>query len=273
MSRAARGGGIDRLRWWQVDMEHAHDVHALVSEIKPGIVFHLGGHVTAAPEVELVESTFHSLLVSTVNLLGAVTRTGCRRLVLTGSLEEPRGDAASATPTSPYAAAKWAAGGYARMFHRLYQTPAVIVRPFYTYGPAQPEHRVIPYTILCYLRGVQPRLSSARRRLDCVYVDDVIEGLVLAACRPGLEGATVDLGSGQAVSVSDVVLRIKDLAGSSVEPAFGVEADRPADETRVADAAHAFRALGWRASTGLDAGLARTVAWYRDRQPIGGNQS
>lgn len=272
VSRTAHDGALDGLRWWQVDMEQADDVDALVRQVKPAIVFHLGGHVTAAPEVELVESTFRSLLASTVNLLGAVTATGCRRLVLTGSLEEPRGDAAITTPSSPYAAAKWAACGYARMFHRLYRTPTVIVRPFYTYGPAQPEHRVIPYAILCYLRGVQPRLSSARRRLDWVYVDDLVEGLLRAGCRPGLEGATIDLGSGQAVSVRDVVLRIKDLTGSSVEPTFGVEPDRPADETRVADTAHAFGALGWRAATGLDTGLARTIAWYRDRLPSEGNQ-
>jgi nucleoside-diphosphate-sugar epimerase len=158
------------------------------------------------------------------------------------------------------------------MFHRLYQTPTVIVRPFYTYGPGQPEHRMIPYTILCYLRGMRPRLSNARRRLDWVYVDDVIEGLLLAACRPGLEGSTIDLGSGQAVSVRDVVFRIKDLTGSFLDPEFGVEPDRPADETRVADTADTWRALGWRALTGLDAGLARAVAWYRDQRPVRRNQ-
>jgi nucleoside-diphosphate-sugar epimerase len=248
-------------------MEDPEEVRTLLDEVKPDLVFHLGGHVTAAANLELVTSTFQSLLASTVTLLTEATRVGCRRLVLAGSLEEPIGLAAEATPTSPYGAAKWAAGAYARMFHALYGTPAVILRPFMAYGPGQPEHRVVPHAIRSYLRGVPPRLSSARRRFDWVFVDDVVDALLLAAHRPGLEGATIDLGSGQAVTVRDVVMRIKEIVGSLLEPEFGTEPDRPGNETRVADTAHTRAILGWRATIPLDAGLARAVAWYR-AQPL-----
>ncbi len=262
----------DGLRWWQVDIADREAVHALLTEVKPAVVFHLSGRVTGMPDLELVEPTFHSLLASTVSVLTAATRIGCRRIVLTGSLEEPRGDAAVVAPTSPYAAAKWATTGYARMFHRLYQTPTVVVRPFFTYGPGQPEHRVVPYTILSYLRGARPRLSSGCRRLDWVYLDDVIAGLLLTACRPGLEGSTIELGSGEAIPVRDVVLRIKERVGSPLDPEFGVEPDRPTEDTRVADTEHTFTRLGWRATTTLDTGLARTVAWYRDQHVARWNQ-
>jgi nucleoside-diphosphate-sugar epimerase len=264
----SRTGGTDRgadgVRWWRVNLEDSDAVQTLLNEVKPAIIFHLAGRVTGAPDLELVAATFSSLLASTVTLLSAATRIGCRRIVLTGSLEEPRGDTAMAAPASPYAAAKWAAGGYARMFHRLYQTPTVVVRPFFTYGPAQPGHRVVPYTILSYLHGRPPRLSSGSRQLDWVYLDDVIDGLLLAACRPGLEGCTIELGSGHAVAVRDVAMLIKELVGSPLEPEFGAEAERPADETRVADIAPTFARLGWRALTTLDTGLALTVAWYRN---------
>jgi UDP-glucose 4-epimerase len=265
VSRVPRADRADGLCWWRLDMADFEAVRNLFDEVKPTTVFHLGGRVTAAPGLDLVQSTFHSLLASTVNLLTAAAQVGCRRVVVTGSLEEPLGNSAEPIPSSPYAAAKWAANGYARMFHRLYETPVVIVRPFFTYGPAQPEHRVIPYTILSYLRGGRPKLSSGQRRLDWVYVDDVIDGLLLAGSRPAIEGATIDLGSGEPVSVRDVVIRIRDLLGSSADPDFGAEPDRPLSAPRGADIGAAFSTLGWRAVTTLDAGLACTVEWYRRR--------
>lgn len=268
VSRAARAGAPDGLHWRQAHLEDPSEAQALFRDLQPSIVFHLGGRVTGAPDLDLVGATFQSLLATSVGLLTAAARSGCRRLVLLGSLEEPRGDAA-ATPTSPYAAAKWAVSAYARLFHHLYRTPAVIVRPFYTYGPGQPEHRVIPHAILSYLRGEAPRLASGRRRLDCVYLDDVIDGLIRSAVYPGLEGTTLELGAGVATPIREVVLRIKKLVGSPLAPEFGVEADRPAGRARVASTKEALAALGWRATTSLDAGLARTVAWYRD-QPAAG---
>jgi nucleoside-diphosphate-sugar epimerase len=84
-----------------------------------------------------VVPAFHSLLGSTLNLLAAVDELGCGRVVLTGSLTEPRSSGDEVVPSSPYAAAKWASTAYARMFHALYGTPVVIVRPFMAYGRAR----------------------------------------------------------------------------------------------------------------------------------------
>jgi len=81
--------------------------------------------------------------VSTVNLLTVAANIGCRRIVLLASLEEPEPGHTDAAP-APYAAAKWTSGTYGRMFHKLYQTPVVLVRPFMTYGPRQDVRKIIP---------------------------------------------------------------------------------------------------------------------------------
>jgi UDP-glucose 4-epimerase len=264
VSRLARSAGSDRLRWWQSNLEDVDAVRALLGSVKPDVIFHLGGLVNGAPEPGLVLPTFHSLLTSTVNILSVATELGCRRLVLAGSLEEPQGGV-DATPASPYGAAKWAASGYGRMFHRLYQAPVVILRTFMTYGPGQPEWKVIPYSILSLLEGRAPEISSGERCLDWVYVDDVVDGFVRAGSVPGVEGMTLDLGSGRTASIRDVVMRVAALVGSRVAPLFGARPDRPVQGTRVADAAGALAALGWGPRTGLDEGLARTVPWFRRR--------
>src|SRR6185436_20379534 len=61
-SRAARTSDDHRLRWWQSDLASDESARALVREIRPDVIFHLAGQVSAAPDVSLVVSAFRSLL-------------------------------------------------------------------------------------------------------------------------------------------------------------------------------------------------------------------
>ena len=185
--------------WWQADMSDLSTARRLLAAVRPDIVFHLAGSVGASPNLELVLPTYQSLLSSTVNILISATEAGVRRTILAASYPVP--GEKEPTPSSPYAAAKWAAAGYGRMFHSLYQTPVVIVRPFTTYGPAQATSKLIPSVTLSLLRGEVPKLSSGRRSADWVYIGDVIEGLLTAAIGPEIDGKTIDLGSGSLVSI------------------------------------------------------------------------
>jgi nucleoside-diphosphate-sugar epimerase len=236
-------------------------VRSLFDAIRPSIVYHLSGAVTAATALELVEPVFRSLLLSTVNVLVSAAQCGQPRVILAASLEEPR--TVDAVPASSYAAAKAAAGAYGRMFNALYGVPVVQVRPFMTYGPAQPVSKVIPHVITSLLDGRTPRLGSGRRPVDWVYVDDVMDGMVTAATHAGVEGETIDLGSGTLVTVREVVEIIVELMQPGVRPVFDPAADRPVDVTRVADLEQAKRLIGWAPATGLREGLARTIDWYR----------
>src|SRR6185503_7168274 len=71
-SRAARTSDGEQLRWWQSDLASDGSARALLREIRPDVIFHLAGQVSAAPAASLVLPAFHSLLRSTLNLLSAV---------------------------------------------------------------------------------------------------------------------------------------------------------------------------------------------------------
>jgi UDP-glucose 4-epimerase len=249
--------------WWKADMADLSTARRVFAAVNPDIVYHLAGSVGASPDFDLVVPAYHSLLTSTVNLLVAATESGCRRVVLSGSLTEPAVDCPNPNPSSPYAAAKWAASGYGRMFHSLFRTPVVILRPFMVYGPAQAPSKLIPSVTLSLLRRSAPRISSGKQRADWVYVDDVIDGFVAAATAPAIEGATIDLGSGSLVSVRAIVEQLVAIVGTDIEPVFGAVADRPRENEIEADTAHALAALAWSQKTSLERGLRRTVEWYR----------
>jgi nucleoside-diphosphate-sugar epimerase len=256
-------GAKDGTHWWRGDLADFETARTIVSSIKPDFVFHLASHVSGARSLDNVIPTFRSNLMTTVNILSAATETGCTRVVLTSSLEEC--DGPQPIPSSPYAAAKWAGGGYARMFHALYQLPVVILRVFMVYGPAQQDlSKLVPYVTLSLLRGEAPRLASGQREVDWIYVDDVVDGILASSCAAAIDGCTIDIGSGQLVSIRGVVEQLVRTIKPSVEPLFGAIADRPLEQVRVANTANSFETLRWKPNTSLSEGLQNTVRWYRE---------
>jgi nucleoside-diphosphate-sugar epimerase len=263
VSRTFENDQSENPRWWKVDLENYAATKNLFQGIKPHVVFHLSGQATGDPDIRHVLPTFRSQLLATVHLLTVSAEIGCRRIILTGSLTEPQAGQVDSPPTSPYAASKWASNAFGRMFQCLYQTPVVIVRPFMVYGPKQNPKKVIPYAIQSLLRGDPPKLTSGKWRADWIYVDDVIDGFIAAGEVPGIEGSTIDLGTGQLVSVEAMIREVVEILGLSIEPQFGALSSRLSEEVRVADLEHTRRVLGWQPKISVHEGLKRTVEWHR----------
>jgi UDP-glucose 4-epimerase len=246
--------------WHTVDLCDPEATAQVIRSTCPDIVFHLASAVTGVRDVKLVRPTLQSNLTSAVNLLTAVVGSQTR-VVLAGSIEEPH--EAEPVPPSPYAVAKWAATGYARMFHRLWNVPVTVLRLAMVYGPGQPDtEKLLPYVTLSLLRGENPRLSSGRRLVDWVYVDDVVDAFVLAARADRADGQVIDIGSGVQTSIRNIVKLVQEAVGGRAQPQFGAIADRPLDRPGLADTEAAAEVLGWHATTPLEVGIKRTVAWY-----------
>ncbi|MBW4665604.1 MAG: NAD-dependent epimerase/dehydratase family protein [Chroococcus sp. CMT-3BRIN-NPC107] len=250
------------LRWWQGNGASLEDMRRILTTVKPDVIFHLASYVSGDRSLKAVLPTLYSNLISTVNLLTLVAEMGCRRVVVAGSLEEPElGELPIAC--SPYAAAKWSASVYTRMFYQLYQVPVVGAQLFMVYGPAQKDlNKLIPYVTLSLLRGETPKLSSGKRQVDWIYVGDIVDGLMAAAQKVGIEGENFELGSSKLTPVSTVVYHLNQLIDPNIRPLFGALNDRPMEQVRTANIASAIARLGWHPQTSLEEGLAKTVNWY-----------
>ena len=266
ISRKTPSGADKSLHWWQGDLTQIETTRRLMKDINPDVIFHLASHVSGGRGLEHVLPTFQGNLMTTVNLLTVCSERACRRIVLCNSLEECDYSDPQCIPRSPYAAAKWASTGYAKMFHQLYQVPVVVLRVSMAYGPAQQDlNKLIPYVTLSLLRGEAPKLSSGQREVDWIYIGDVVEALLASAFTESLEGSILDIGSGEWVSIRGVVEHLARLCDARVVPLFGALADRPLDQVRKADIADAFARMGWKPRISLSEGLATTVRWYRER--------
>lgn len=265
LSRRPRGEGDD-VNWECGDLTDEAVASDLLRRVRPDLVVHLASEVSGGRELELVLPMLRANLIATVNVMLACAEVGCSRLVLAGSMEEPDMADPDAVAQSPYAVAKWSALAYARHLHALHDLPVVHLRVFMVYGPGQLDLRkLVPYVTVSLLRGEAPKLTSGERGVDWVYVDDVVDAFLRASALPGLEGRTLDIGSGSLTTARDLVLRLRELVGGDVEPAFGAIPDRALERVRAAKPGVAAEAMSWRPQTPLGEGLSRTVAYYRSR--------
>lgn len=263
------GGGIT---WHRADLADADAARALMRAVRPDTFFHLASHVAGTRDLAAVAPTFRDNLAGTVSALTAIAEAGGARCVLAGSLEEPDIGAGETMPSSPYAAAKAAQRLYANLFSELYGLEITTARIFMVYGPRQYDvKKLIPYTIRALLAGERPSFTSGVRPVDWAYVEDVAAGLIAAARAPQAGGRIVDLGSGALVTVRAVVETIARDLGREDAIAFGDVAERPMEQVRKADVAASAQAIGWRPATPLDAGLRRTIDFYRDNPGFPGD--
>lgn len=167
---------------------------------------------------------------------------------------------------SPYSASKIGAEKLAESYHRAFNLPVTVVRPFNTYGPRQSARAIVPaITIQALWRDVV-ELGNLEPRRDLLYVKDTAAGLIAAATSPATLGVTLNLGTGIDVSIGDLQRRIVQLVGRDVPLRVSAARKRPAPSEvarLLADASLARRLLDWRPLYDLEAGLRETVDWIR----------
>ena len=167
-----------------------------------------------------------------------------------------------------YAVSKLAGEHLSHAYHDEFGLPTVTVRPFNVFGPGQIGGGAIRAFIEAALAGENLTIhgDGSQIRAWC-YVDDMVSAVELCLERPQAVGQSFNVGNARStVTVYDLAQRIRRLTGCPGEIVF--QPLHYADvEIRIPNVEKARELLGWDALVDLDEGLARTVAWYRARQP------
>jgi nucleoside-diphosphate-sugar epimerase len=165
-----------------------------------------------------------------------------------------------------YAVSKLAGEHMAHAYHDELELPTVTVHPFNVYGPGQIGGGAIRAFIEAALAGRDLVIhgDGSQIRAWC-YVTDMISGVLACLERPQAVGQTFNIGNPRsAVTIYDLAQRIKRLTGCSGEIVF--QPLHYADvELRIPNVEKAREQLGWEPQVELDEGLARTIAWYREK--------
>jgi nucleoside-diphosphate-sugar epimerase len=169
-----------------------------------------------------------------------------------------------------YAASKGVCEQMLYGVHRKTGLPFSIVRFFNVYGPRQTPIYVVSQTVQRVLNGEAPDLYDGGAQTRCLtYIDDAIEGTILAATRPEAVGEVFNIGNSVENTMAEVVQMTLDAAGSDLEPVavdttekYGAIYEDIGRRVPAVDKAE--RVLGWKATTSAEEGIAKTVAWARE---------
>lgn len=248
-----------------------------VSEACRGVdvVLHLAALIAIPYSYAAPQSFVDTNVTGTLNVLEAARRHGVARLVHTSTSEVygtpeslPIRETHPLQAQSPYAATKVAADQLTLAYHRSFGVPATVLRPFNTYGPRQSTRAVLPTILTQLLAGKRElHLGNLTPRRDLTFVSDTVDGFMRAAMVPDLEGDTIQLGTGTAVSVGDMVNAACEVLNTSVTVCQDDRRLRPeASEVQVllSDPAKAKARLGWAPQVNLHQGLKATADWLKD---------
>lgn len=274
-------GSEDNLQQWRgdgrltlavADIRDRQAMDAACAEAD--VVFHLAclgvRHSLHSPEENHAVNAEGSL---TVGL--AARDAGVRLLVHVSSSEvfgtaqyAPMDERHPTWPETVYGGGKLAGEAYSRAMHRTYGLPAIVARPFNTYGPRSHHEgdsgEIIPRTIVRLLGGLAPVLyGNGEQTRDFMHVHDTAAGLIALAECEGAVGETVNLGTGREVSMRTLCDVIAEAVGRP-DLVPDMLPDRPGDVRRlIVDNRRMTELTGWSPDQDFATGIRDLVEWFR----------
>ncbi|WP_129670212.1 GDP-mannose 4,6-dehydratase [Phytoactinopolyspora endophytica] len=240
------------------------------------IVFHLAALVAIPYSYHAPASFLETNVAGTLNVLEAARTIGDVRVIHTSTSEvygtpktTPITEDHALCAQSPYAASKIGADQLCLAYARSFGVHVTTIRPFNTYGPRQSARAVLPTILGQLLSGATSvQLGNLEPRRDLTYVSDTVDGYIRMATADIESGSTVQLGTGQAVSVGELFKLCCEVTGSNAEVVTDPQRVRPsASEVQVllSDPSRAKDQLGWQATQTLHDGLEQTADWLGPR--------
>jgi nucleoside-diphosphate-sugar epimerase len=163
----------------------------------------------------------------------------------------------------PYAVTKILGEWLCRHFLENVGIRLTIVRNFNAFGPRQSTAYLIPTLITQALAEKRIEMWSAEPVRDFLFVSDTVGALLAIATSEATVGTTVNIGAGQGVRAGELAAKIAALFGV---PLIDLKRAVGGSARLVCDNSLLKTLTGWAPKVSFDEGLARTVAWFRERR-------
>ena len=258
------------------DLIDGHFLHKTLKDINPEIVVHLASPSSVAYSHRHAQEAAEIIYMGTINLQKACEGlSNLEKFIFAGTSEEYgnqtkfpiREDNTQLLPNQPYAIAKVAADHYLNYCKESMGFPAVILRPFNSYGRIKNFSFVTESIISQMLTQPKVILGDPTPIRDLLYVEDHVKGYIKTIETPyeTLENVrAINLCTGIGTSIKELAEKIQKYTEFKGEIIWNVKT-RPTEISKlVGDWHNAFSYLGWRPQTSLDEGLVLTINKIRE---------
>jgi CDP-glucose 4,6-dehydratase len=272
-----RMGLADRVVTVAGALEDHELVERVINEYEIEVVFHLAAQTIVGIANASPRSTFSANVQGTWNVLEAVRRAGDRvRAVVVASSDKAYGaqmilpyrETTALEGRHPYDVSKSCADLIAQSYWHTYRLPIAVTRCGNFFGGGDLNfNRIVPGTIRALLHGERPVIrSDGSPRRDYFYIEDGVaayaalaEHVLAGECH----GEAYNFSNEQPVTVREITDLLVQLMGRADLPPVVLGTARNEIPDQFLSAEKARKELGWAPAYGFEAGLGRTIDWYR----------
>lgn len=241
------------------------------------ICYHLGASINVQDSIDDPRTTFANDVVGTFNVLEQCKKYGTKIVFMSTCMVYDRAqDEGGITemhpvkPASPYAGSKIAGENMVLSYWYAYGLPAVVVRPFNTYGPFQKtggEGGVIAIFIKKQLAGEALSIyGDGKQTRDFLYVEDCASFVAACGYSEAVNGQIVNAGLGSDITINDLAL----LIAQDQERVKHIPHIHPQSEIMklLCNYEKARKLLNWQPQHSLESGIAKTMEWIRQNSSL-----
>jgi len=237
------------------------------------IIVHFAANTGVGPSVEDPRADCMANVIGTFNYLEAARLNGVPRFVFAssgapaGEVEPPIHEELPPHPVSPYGASKLAGEGYCSAYNKSFGIDTVMLRFGNVYGPGSlHKSSVVAKFIRQALNGETLEIyGDGAQTRDFVYIDDLINAVMLASTTPDIGGEAFQIASNKETTVGEITDKlVKVLADCSVKDIKVINGEtRLGDVKRnYSDTSKARTRLGWQPTMSQDEGIKNTVEYF-----------
>ena len=228
------------------------------------------------------KSYFETNSIGLMNILNLSINSNVQKVIHTSTSEVygtpkylPIDEKHLVAAQSPYAASKIAADQIALSFHKSFNVPVSILRPFNTFGPRQSLRAIIPTIVTQALNKKIIKLGSLYPTRDLTYIDDTTDAFIAALNKKKDIGEIINIGSGFEISIKNLVTRISKIIGRKLNIQQESLRERPkkSEVDRLqANTKKAKKLLNWSpklaTKSAFNNSLKKTINWFSQKENL-----
>jgi nucleoside-diphosphate-sugar epimerase len=252
------------------NVSHYDEINACIDEYRPDFIFHL-----AAYGVNSADSEYHTAIDTNVigiaNVIFSAKASNCKKIINIGSCmeygntNEKMYEELCPHPVNIYGSTKAAASIIGHQLARELDIDMVTLRLFGVYGEGEERHKIFCHTISTLLEGNDLKLTPCTQYRDYCYVGDIANAAIMALQNDSIKNEIINIATGNALPLRDYIELIHKLMGSKNRLLFGSLPYRSTELfAPIADIKKAQKLLLWKPETSLEAGILKTIEWYKN---------